>query len=159
MQANKGRALAGGIAGTAAITWMMYYVAPLMTGQPMDLAGMLAGMLDTAWSFGLTIHLILGIIVFPLFYAYIICPRVTLKPWLKGMLFGAALWLAAELVVMPLAGGGVFHSQAGGTMAVIGALFGHLVYGTLLGGVTGSGQAERKTHSQLGDFGEYRRSV
>jgi len=45
--------------------------------------------------------------------------------------------LLAQVVVMPMMGGGLFSSQMGGMMLVMGSLIGHLVYGAMLGCITG----------------------
>jgi hypothetical protein len=38
---------------------------------------------------------------------------------------------------MPMMGGGFFSVNAGGMMAVIGSLIGHILYGAILGATTG----------------------
>jgi len=43
------------------------------------------------------------------------------------------LWLMAQVVVMPMMGGGLFSSAMGGLMAAMGSLVGHVLYGSLLG--------------------------
>jgi hypothetical protein len=54
------------------------------------------------------------------------------------MVWGLILWLVAEIVVIPMAGGGVFHANQGGMMAAMASLLGHVVYGALLGWIAGS---------------------
>jgi hypothetical protein len=56
---------------------------------------------------------------------------------MKGTLWGVVLWFLAQVVVMPMIGGGFFSSQMGGMMAVMGSLIGHAVYGVLLGVIAG----------------------
>jgi uncharacterized membrane protein YagU involved in acid resistance len=54
--------------------------------------------------------------------------------WMKGLVFGVALWLISQLVVMPMAGAGMFsanHPEQ--MMALVGSLMGHAVYGMVLG--------------------------
>jgi hypothetical protein len=58
------------------------------------------------------------------------------------MIFGAILWLVAEIMAMPMAGAGFFSSEIGGAKAVMAALMGHLVYGALLGAIAGSAELE-----------------
>ncbi len=41
MKPNMRKAILGGFAATAVMTFMMYFVAPMMIGQPMDIAAML----------------------------------------------------------------------------------------------------------------------
>ncbi len=46
----------GGFAATAVMTFMMYFVAPMMIGQPMDIAAMLGSMLGDSWALGMMAH-------------------------------------------------------------------------------------------------------
>lgn len=48
------------------------------------------------------------------------------------------LWLLAQVIVMPMMGGGFFSSAMGGMTAVIGSLMGHLPYGNVLGAIAGA---------------------
>ena len=138
MKPDNMKAIIGGIVGTIVMTLMMMYMAPLMTGMPMDIAAMLGGMLG-GWTMGMIAHVIMGAIVFPLIYVLIVYHLVGGPPLVRGLVYGAILWLIAVIVVMPIAGAGVLMSNVGGMMAVIAALIGHLVYGGLLGGIAGHG--------------------
>ena len=126
------RVFLGGFAATLAITTMMYLIAPMM-GLSMDIAAMLGSMLGGYWWAGLIMHLMLGAVVFPLVYAFVLYHFLPGNPTLKGITFGVALWLMAQLVVMPMMGAGFFSSNAGGMMAAIGSLMGHLLFGAVLG--------------------------
>jgi hypothetical protein len=137
MKPNLIKAILGGLAGTVMMTMMMRFVAPLMLGHPMDVAGMLAGMMGGAWAMGMAAHLLNGVVIFPLVYAFVIFRYLSGPPVVRGVLWGAVLWLAAETMVMPMAGAGFFSSEIGGAKAVFAALMGHLVYGALLGYVAG----------------------
>ncbi len=122
---------------------MMMYMAPMMTGMPMDIAAMLGNMLG-GWTMGMIAHLIMGIIVFPMIYVLVIYHFVPGPPLVRGLVYGVLLWVAAVVVVMPIAGAGVLMSNVGGMMALIASLIGHLVYGGLLGVIAGYGPT-RKT--------------
>jgi hypothetical protein len=71
MRPNLSRAVGGGLAGTSAMTMMMYAVAPTM-GVKMDIAGSLARMLGAPWALGLAIHFLNGAVIFPLVYALVL---------------------------------------------------------------------------------------
>ena len=58
---------------------------------------------------------------------------------MRGLIWGTALWLAADLVVMPLLGAGVLMSNVGGWAAVLASLAAHLIYSGLLGAIAGGG--------------------
>ena len=136
------KSMAGGLAGTVMMTMMMRFVAPLMLGHPMDIAGMLASMMGGSWAIGMAAHLMNGIVIFPLVYAFLGFRFLPGPPVARGMIFGAILWLLAEIMVMPMAGAGFFSSEIGGAKAVMAALMGHLVYGALLGAISGAAEFE-----------------
>jgi len=126
------RAVLGGFAGTAAMTAMMYLVAPMMSLR-MDIAAMLGSMLGGSWAAGMMMHVVNGSLIFPAIYAYALYDHVPGSPAIKGAIWGVALWLVAQVMVMPMMGGGVFSSNMGGLMAAMGSLVGHVLYGGVLG--------------------------
>lgn len=124
MHANVVRSMAGGFVGTAVMTAMMYLVAPMM-GLHMDIAQMLGSVLGNNWTAGMMMHFVNGTVIFPLLYAYVI------------------LWLVAQVMVMPMMGGGFFSMAMGGMMAAMGSLVGHLLYGGILGAIAGAAETTR----------------
>lgn len=136
MHPNIGKAIGGGFVGTLVMTMMMYLVAPMM-GLNMDIAAMLGGMLGIGWPGGMLIHFVNGTIVFPLIYALALYSRLPGSPALKGTAWGVILWLVAQVMVMPMAGAGLFSAAMGGMMAAAGSLVGHVLYGALFGAVAG----------------------
>lgn len=131
------RSIMGGFVGTVAITMMMYFVAPRMLGHPMDIAKMLGSMLGGNWWAGMVMHFINGTIIFPLIFAYLLYSLLPGGPAVKGAIWGVVLWLLAQAVVLPMMGAGFFSIYSGGIKAVISSLMGHLVYGALLGWISG----------------------
>ena len=126
------RLMAAGFAGTLVMTAMMYFVAPMM-GVEMDIAAMLGSMLGGSWAMGLAMHFMNGSVVFPLAFGYVVSARLTGPAAVRGMLFGVALWPVAQTMLMPMMGAGLFSANAGGMVAVVASLMGHLVYGGILG--------------------------
>lgn len=125
--------LIGGFAATILMTLLMYYVAPLMLGGPMDIAAVIAGVLSTGWLAGITIHILLGGLAFPVVF-HGLYPTLPGAGWLKGLIFGMILAVLALVIVMPMAGVGMFmadHPQP--AMAVMALLLGHALYGIVLG--------------------------
>jgi uncharacterized membrane protein YagU involved in acid resistance len=114
------------------MTAMMYLVAPMM-GLHMDIAAMLGSMLGGSWAAGMMMHVVNGSLIFPAIYVYALYDRVPGSPAIRGTVWGVALWLMAQIVVMPMMGGGLFSSNMGGLMAAMASLVGHLLYGSLLG--------------------------
>jgi len=131
------RALLAGLVATAAMTFMAYFVAPVMLGHPMDIAQMLSGLAGGSWAIGMLMHLMNGIVVFPLIYLIVLYRFLPGAPWLKGILWGVVLWLSLEIVIQPMTGAGVFSVNEGGAKAVMAALVAHLIYGVLMGAITG----------------------
>jgi len=133
------KAALGGVAGTIVMTMMMMFVAPIMTGMPMDIAAMLGGMLG-GYTMGMIAHIMMGVVIFPLIYVFIYT-YLPGTPIVRGLIWGVILWAAAVVIVMPMAGAGFLLSNIGGMIAVMAALMGHLVYGGLLGAIAGSGES------------------
>ncbi|MCP5038221.1 MAG: hypothetical protein GY945_11555 [Rhodobacteraceae bacterium] len=145
METNLKNAILGGVAGTIVMTLMMMVVAPMMTGMPMDIAAMLAGMLGGSYMLGMLAHIMMGVIVFPLVYVFavqIIPGGSGLK---TGLIWGVTLWIAAVVFVMPMAGAGFLMANVGGMVAVMASLMGHLVYGGLLGALAAGGEQAQTT--------------
>lgn len=133
------RSIAGGLAGTAVMTAMMYTVAPMM-GIHMDIAEMLGSMLGGNWGAGLMMHVVNGAVIFPLVFATLVYKRLPGAPVARGTVWGVVLWLIAQAIVMPMMGAGFFSTAAGGAMAAMGSLVAHVLYGGVLGAVAGRPQ-------------------
>jgi len=85
-------------------------------------------------------HFMNGILIFPLIYSYILFSRFPGTPVVKGVLWGIALWMTAQLIVMPMIGAGIFGLKMGGMMSAMASLAGHVIYGALLGSIGGHAQ-------------------
>jgi hypothetical protein len=114
---------------------MMYRVAPMMLGHPMDIAQLLGSILGGKWWAGMVMHFVNGAVIFPLIYAFLLHGVLPGSSAVKGITWGVALWLLAQVVVMPMMGAGFF---SGSVMAAMGSLIGHVAYGWLLGWIAGS---------------------
>jgi len=124
-------AILAGLIATPAMTVLMYLLAPVL-GVKMDIVAMLGEILG-GWKMGMLVHILNGAIIFPLAYVYLLYRLLPGPPLAKGVAFGVALWLASQVIVMPLMGAGLFSSHIGGMKAVAAVLIGHVVYGTFLG--------------------------
>lgn len=77
-------------------------------------------------------HIVVGVVVGGIAFA-LLSPRLPTRSFaIKGVVFGILMWLVMMLVVMPLAGAGVFatHQSAAAPVATL-ALY--LIYGIVLG--------------------------
>ena len=70
-----------------------------------------------------------------LIYASFFATRLPGSPTARGALFGAMVFVVAQLFFMPLVGAGVF--SRGDFQLLVGSLFGHLVYGAVVGWIYG----------------------
>jgi len=134
------KAILGGLAGTAVLTMMMYLVAPMMLGHAMDIAAMLGSMMGNSWALGMAAHWMNGVLIFPLLYAFLMYKLLPGPPVVRGAMWGVVLWLIAQSMLMPMMGAGFFSSAAGGMMAVVASLIGHILYGGILGKIAGSAE-------------------
>ena len=96
MKSTMTKMLLGGFAGTLIMSLMMKFAAPMLIGQPMDIAAILGKMMGGIYAIGLSVHIMLGVIVFP--FVYVVLVRQLLPGILlvKGFLFGTILWLSSN---------------------------------------------------------------
>lgn len=133
-QLNVGRALLAGVIGTAVMTAIGIYAAPMMGIPPMNPALMLAGAMGGNLLLGWMAHFMVGIILavgFALTVGFLPGPAP-----LRGAIYAIAPYLMAQVIVMPMMGLPLFSGSA--SMAM-GSLVGHLAYGAVIGGVYGTG--------------------
>jgi len=148
----------GGLAGTTAITLMMYFVDPLITGRTMDIAQILGRVIGSPHGAGgMVFHVFNGVVLFPLGFGFL-SARFPGPAIMKGLIWGAILWVMAESLIMPMLGSGFFGDTAGGLRAALSSLAGHLVYGGLQGVIAGSGEPPHEARTRAGDGDQSRRS-
>jgi len=139
MRPSIARVIGAGLLGTFAMTAVGLYAAPLMGIPAMNPADMLAGKMGGITILGWMGHLMIGIVL-ALAFAKVFLGRLPGPPFARGALFSLIPWLMAQVMVMPMMGMPVFS----GSMAMAGgSLFGHLVYGAVLGGVAGGAGESR----------------
>jgi len=148
-QVNIGRALIGGFVGTLVLTALMY-LAPFVGAPRLDIAAALGSMLGNGvpammtgvWWLGMVWHFLNGTVLFSLIYAYFVYSWLPGDGWLRGLIWGVALWIGMELVLMPAIGSGVFsdHTSIPIERIAVGFVL-NLAYGLLLGLFAGA-QAE-----------------
>ncbi len=136
MNINFGRAVLGGLIGTAVMTIVGLFVAPIMGLPPMNPAVMLAGAMGGSLTLGWGTHLMIGVTL-ALGYAQVgsVLPGPGVA---RGAFYSIAPFLMAQTMVMPMMGMPIFSGSA--TMAV-GSLVGHIVYGVALGAIYGEVRA------------------
>jgi uncharacterized membrane protein YagU involved in acid resistance len=133
---NVARATLAGLIGTAAMTALLL-VEPSI-GLPKIAMGQVLGTtlgLTTAHlaigpALGWLLHFVIGVIL-ALIYARAFAVRLPGPPIVRGMLYGLMVFVVAQLVFMPLVGGGIF--SRGDLELISGSLLGHLLYGGVVG--------------------------
>ena len=139
MQPRIARVIAAGLLGTVAMTAVGVYVAPMMGIPAMNPADMLAGKMGGVTMLGWMAHLMIGIVL-AVVYATVFLDRIPGPVAARGAVFSVIPWLMAQMMVMPMMGVPLFS----GSLAIAGgSLIGHLVYGAVMGGVTGEGVASQ----------------
>ena len=92
-------------------------------------------------------HFLLGTLIFPLAYAYVVYGLLPGKTWAKGLIWGIILWFAMMIMPLPMMGKGFFaNNTPQPLLCAMGAFMGHLIYGTILGFLAGE-QAHRDVTS------------
>jgi uncharacterized membrane protein YagU involved in acid resistance len=137
MNIDIGRAVFAGVLGTAVMTVIGLYVAPMMGIPAMNPATMLAGAMGGLLWLGWIAHFMIGVV---LAAAYAIAaPALPGPAPVRGAIFALAPFLLAQIVVMPMMGMPLF---SGSVSMAMGSLIGHLVYGAVVGATYGEGTRE-----------------
>jgi uncharacterized membrane protein YagU involved in acid resistance len=142
---NWTRAVVGGLVATAVMTALML-MAPAMGLPPMNIGAMLGSVMGGSLALGWMAHFVIGTVL-AIIYASVFAAWLPGPGFLRGALYGLVPWIAAQIVVMPMMGAGLFGGSFG---AGFGSLLGHLVYGAVLGsiyGATESRTAARPLHA------------
>ncbi len=131
MKSKAGIAILGGLIGTPLMTVLMYVLAPIL-GLKTDIVSLLGETLG-GWKMGMLVHILNGVVIFPLAFALFFYRVLPGRAFRKGLGFGLVLWLASQLIAMPAMGAGLFSSHVGGLKAAGALLLGHVAYGASLG--------------------------
>lgn len=133
MNIDFGRAALAGVVGTALMTVVGLFVAPLVGLPAMNPADMLAAQMGGMMIAGWIAHFMIGVILAVIYAA--VATSLPGPPPVRGAIYGLAPWLVAMVAVMPIMGMPMF---GGAAPMAIGSLVGHLVYGAVVGAVYGA---------------------
>ncbi|HEY5595752.1 MAG TPA: DUF6789 family protein [Candidatus Bipolaricaulota bacterium] len=133
---NWRRAAWAGLVATAVMSALYYILA--WAGTPkLDVAAMLASKLGWLPFWGWVVHFLVGIVLAEV-YGLWFAGSLSGAMWLRGAVYGLLPFLAAQLVVVPLMGGGVFSSTLEQPVWMVAlSLAGHVVYGAVVGWIYG----------------------
>jgi len=126
--------MVAGLAATLVMSAIMLMKASMGIMPELDVIKTLSSMLDGGNpGVGWAAHFMISTVVWGLLFAAILRPGLT-GYWWRGALFGVGAWLLMMVVVMPMAGAGIFGLNLG-MMAPVMTLVLHLIYGVVLGAV------------------------
>ena len=124
-----------GIIATAIMTAMMLG-APMMGMPEMPIGNMLADFMGMPVAMGWVAHFMIGISIAAGYILFFSKKFMSVGPF-SGIIYSIIPFLAAQLMVMPMMGAGVFSSNTPTPMMmVMGSLVGHVVYGLILGAIS-----------------------
>jgi|GEM_PF-251160 len=123
-----GIATAAGLLGTTAMTTMGAVAASF--GLVMDPPAILGGFFNLPLWAGWAMHGGIGVML-AWFYVFFFANRLDGPAFAQGAIYGFLPFLAAQTIVMPLMGAGLFSSALGALapMTVLGSWVGHSIYG------------------------------
>lgn len=143
------KVVAGAVAGfaaTAVLSIMMLAKAMMGLMPQMDVIVMLSAMMSAPPAVGWLAHFMIGTVAWGVGFAFVQDHLPGGSLIVKGLAFGTAAWLGMMILVMPMAGAGLF-GMALGMMAPVMTLMLHWVFGLVLGGVYGGLTAPKLSHA------------
>lgn len=156
---NARKALLGGLAATIVLTGLMY-AAPAAGADVWNIPSMVAKAIsfnnpiilgEGYWIWGFIIYVTFTVFVLPGCYAYWVYSYTPGPTWMRGLLYGAFLWLIVQILMMPLVGQGAFDRKGPAPAAVVlSQLVLWLLYGLILGLIAGPQEVWRQRPHQEG---------
>ncbi len=132
--ANIVHGLIAGFVATVVLSAMMLIKGTVGALPELDPIKMIAGMIGASAAVGWIGHFMIGTVAWGGGFAVLNAVIPGNSQIIKGILFGVAAWLGMMIVMMPIAGAGLFGFGLGiGAMAAVMALVLHIVFGAVLG--------------------------
>lgn len=127
------KGLLAGFIATLVLSMMMVIKSMIGLMPQLDVIAMLSGMLGVSAVIAWVVHFVIGTVGYGI--AIVLLSRVQAKPAVVlGLILGVIGWLIMMIMLMPMAGKGLFGMQIG-IMAPIMTLMLHLIFGAVLGWV------------------------
>jgi len=132
MNNNIGKAVLAGFFATVVLSLLMIAKAMMGLMPGLNVIKMLGSITGGGPVVGWLTHFGIGTIAWGAGFAlsYDIIPGSA--PWQKGIVFASGAWVLMMLIVMPLAGAGLFGLRLG-LMAAVMTLVLHIIFGAVLG--------------------------
>lgn len=129
--------LLAGLAATVVLSFLMVMKTMMGFMPALDLPKMIAGMMGAPGSpiLGWIVHFMIGVVGYGIAMAFV-GSRLTSGSTTAGVILGILGWLVMMVVLMPMAGAGMFGMSMG-IMAPMMTLVLHVIFGAVLGWVYG----------------------
>lgn len=138
------KGIVAGFVATVALSAMMLMKQSMGLMPELDPIAMLTSMAGAnSPTVGWIAHFVIGSIFWGVGFV-IVSPYLPGPYWLRGMIFAVGAWLVMMVVVMPMAGAGLFGLDLG-MMAPVVTLVLHVVFGGVLGAIYGLLGAEKES--------------
>lgn len=135
---NIRKGLLAGLAATLVLSALMVVKMIMGVMPELDLPKMIAGMMGSPDMpiLGWAVHFMIGILGYGLAIAFLNDRIPGGSPTVSGVIMGVVGWLLMMLMMMPMAGAGLFGMKMG-LMAPMMTLVLHLIFGAVLGWIFG----------------------
>lgn len=135
--ANYGKGILVGFAATVVLSVLMMMKQAMGVMPELDPIAMITKMSGSStMMMGWVGHFVIGTAIWGLAFAAL-ASKLPGPFWLRGAIFATGAWLLMMIMVMPMAGAGLFGLNLG-MMAPVATLMLHWIYGAVLGGVYGA---------------------
>ena len=132
-----GRGFGAGLIATMVLSIFMIVMPAIGLLPGLNLVTVLSHALGAQSSLaGWIAHYVVGVLLWGALFAWL-DGKMFFPHWFNGVLFASVVWLGVMLVIMPIAGEGVFGLRIGIVTPTI-TLFLHWIYGAVLGSVYGA---------------------
>ena len=122
-----------GVIATVVLSALMLLKGMMGMMPDLDVISMIAGMMGAGAVMGWIAHFVIGA-VYGLVFASVSRPGTTGSIVAQGVGLGVLGWLVMMIVLMPMAGGGMFGlAMPSGMMIPVATLMLHIIFGAVLG--------------------------
>jgi hypothetical protein len=132
-----GRGLEAGLVATGALAIVLVVKQAVGLMPQLDLVSILARALGfRSLTAGWAAHFVVGVLLWGPLFVWA-DRKMFFTHWINGLLFASIVWVGVMLVIMPMAGEGVFGLGMGIATPTL-TLFLHWIYGVVLGSTYGA---------------------
>jgi len=141
---NTKRGIGAGLAATMVLSMIMVAKGMMGLMPELNVIGMLSSMMNSVPVVGWIVHFMIGMLAWGLGFVAVYRYLPGKTDIAKGIGFGVAAWVMMMLLIMPMAGAGLFGLKMG-MMTPVMTLMLHAIYGAVLGYVFGKLGADEVT--------------